>query len=73
MTKPCGLVGILNDFNLAFNVPVVEESFSKFLEMKAISPKTAPATIDALLEMFSAHGINDTIISDNGLLKFVVS
>ncbi|GBO24335.1 hypothetical protein AVEN_8189-1 [Araneus ventricosus] len=42
------------------------DSFSKWLEVKRLSSATSSATIRVMREIFAAHGIPDSVASDNG-------
>lgn len=42
------------------------DSFSKWVEVKAVRSASAAETVEALREMFATHRLPDVLISDNG-------
>ncbi|XP_039306772.1 uncharacterized protein K02A2.6-like [Solenopsis invicta] len=45
---------------------IVSDAFSKWLEVKATNSMTTAATIAILDNLFTAHGVPTTVVSDNG-------
>ena len=45
---------------------VVVDAYSKWLEVHQMTSTTSIATIEKLREIFSTHGIPETVVSDNG-------
>ena len=50
---------------------VVVDNFSKWLELKKLTSKSSASVIEVLREVFSTHGIPETIFGDNKPLKFL--